>query len=420
MRKPEAPSAGAPLEEWLRWQETLHPKAIELGLDRVRAVAGRLGLPAPGIRTLTVAGTNGKGSSTALLAEIYRAAGYRVGAYTSPHLYRYNERIAVDGMAVADAELCRAFAEVEAARGETPLTYFEFGTLAALRLLREAHVDVQVLEVGLGGRLDAVNLVDADGALITNIGLDHTDWLGPDRESIGREKAGILRSGRPAVCADPDPPGSIAALAGRVGASIWWLGRDFHWQAAGDAWSWSGGPVRYKKLPPPGLAGSAQFRNAAGAIALVARMQPLLPVAETALRAALPRLRLPGRFERRGRVVLDVAHNVEAARVLADNLAAAGMRDVVLVLGMLQDKPVEEFCRVLAPQVRHALCVSLSPPRGLAALELRARARRGGLAAEIAPDMAEALRQARRLAGEGWIVVCGSFLTVAAAGDLRG
>src|SRR3569623_1649560 len=194
------------LADWLQWQESLNPRSIELGLNRVRLVAQRLGLPAENIRTLTVAGTNGKGSSSALAALILREAGYRVGLYTSPLLLRYNERIAINGATVSDGDLCRAFMAIEQSRGETLLTYFEFGTLAALWLFREANVDVQVLEVGLGGRLDAANLVDADVALITNIGLDHTDWLGSDRESIAREKAGIMRAGRTAVCADSDAP----------------------------------------------------------------------------------------------------------------------------------------------------------------------------------------------------------------------
>ncbi|MDE0855560.1 MAG: Mur ligase family protein, partial [Nevskia sp.] len=208
-----APSVGASLADWLAYQERTHPKAIELGLERTRAVARRLGLLPARAVTLTVAGTNGKGSSVTLAAGIYQAAGYRVGRFTSPHLLRYNERIAIDGVEASDDELCRAFAAIEQARAEIPLTYFEFGTLAALWLFQQAAVDVQVLEVGLGGRLDAVNIVDADCALITNIGLDHTDWLGPDRDSIGLEKAGIMRAGRPAVYAEAAAPQRLLAHA---------------------------------------------------------------------------------------------------------------------------------------------------------------------------------------------------------------
>ena len=200
------------LADWLHWQESLHPRAIEMGLDRVHAVASRLKLPDPQIRTLTIAGTNGKGSSATLAAEIYRAAGYRVGLYTSPHLLQYNERVSINGRLASDAEFCRAFEAIEQARREVSLTYFEFGTLAALLLFREARVDVQVLEVGLGGRLDAVNLVDADCALITSIGLDHTDWLGSDRETIAVEKAGVMRSHKPAIYVDTHPTRAITTF----------------------------------------------------------------------------------------------------------------------------------------------------------------------------------------------------------------
>jgi dihydrofolate synthase / folylpolyglutamate synthase len=416
-----APAAGAPLQDWLRWQELLHPQAIALGLERVRAVAAPLGLPAPGIATVTVAGTNGKGSSAALLAEAYRAAGYRTGVYTSPHLLRYNERVVVDGRPAPDAELVEAFAAVEAARGDTPLTYFEFGTLAALWHLRRARVRVQVLEVGLGGRLDAVNLVDADCALITAIGLDHVEFLGPDREAIGREKAGILRSGRPAVCSDPQPPRSIAAQAQACGARLWQLGREFRARRVADAWSWFGpgaARARYRKLPPPALAGAVQFDNAAGVVAVVERLQDALPVPEAALRAALARVRLAGRFERRGDVILDVAHNVEAARALADNLAgvpAAGFRCVV---GMLADKPVEAFLAVLARRAVQVYLGGLPPPRGLSGEALRRRAAAAVPGAAVFETVAQAFAQARREAKQGEvIVVCGSFLTVAAVAE---
>ncbi|MCI0749880.1 MAG: bifunctional folylpolyglutamate synthase/dihydrofolate synthase, partial [Nevskiales bacterium] len=252
------PTANATLEDWLHWQETLHPQVIALGLERVRTVALRLALPAPDLCTLTVAGTNGKGSSVALLSEIYGAAGYRVGRYTSPHLLRYNERVTVNGRAASDAELCRAFAAVEQARRNIPLTYFEFGTLAALWLFREARLQIQVLEVGLGGRLDAVNIVDADGALVTPIGLDHGEFLGDTREQIGFEKAGILRPRRPAVCADPDPPASLQVHAESVGAPLYRPNEHYRYQVSADVWHWQGLGRRYKKLPSPALAGLMQ------------------------------------------------------------------------------------------------------------------------------------------------------------------
>jgi dihydrofolate synthase/folylpolyglutamate synthase len=413
---PKTPSETSSLDAWLRWQEALHPQAIALGLDRIRPVAQKLGLPARGIRTITVAGTNGKGSSTALLSEIYRAAGYRTGAYTSPHLLRYNERVSIMGDPASDADLCRAFAAVERARGETPLTYFEFGTLAALWLLRESQVQLQLLEVGMGGRLDAVNLVDADCALITNIGLDHREFLGADRETIGHEKAGILRKGQAAVCVDPQPPASIGRQAELLDAKLWQLGRDFSYRVAADAWHWQGPAHRYKKLPPPGLRGEAQYRNAAGVLAAVTAMQDRLPAPESAIRAGLVRLQLPGRFERRGPgglIVLDVAHNVEAAQVLAENLRAANFSgNIKVVLGMLSDKPVAEFCAELAKVVRSFHFGGLPGPRGLAGAEL---ARRAGLKGQVFKTVSEAFQRARADSGANdAIVVCGSFLTVAA------
>jgi dihydrofolate synthase/folylpolyglutamate synthase len=383
----------------------------------VRRVADRLGLLEFHPPTLTVAGTNGKGSSATLASLIYRHAGFRVGLYTSPHLLRYNERVAIDGALASDGDFCRAFAAIESVREEESLTYFEFGTLAALWLFREAKVDAQVLEVGLGGRLDAVNLIDADCALITNIGLDHTDWLGPDRQSIGREKAGILRNGRPAICVEPSPPVSVIDAAKKVCATMQILDRDFHFKRDGVKWEWSGADGAMKALPLPGLAGIAQLRNAAGVLASVQALQPKLPVPESAIRAALPELRLPGRFERHGQVTLDVAHNVEAAQVLVENLQADSIEGRIhLVLGMLRDKPVESFCRVLQPLVSSASLAALPPPRGLSAEELSERARVGGIEGDRFPSVDAALAHARSLARPAdRVLVTGSFLTVAAA-----
>ncbi|MGQ0502296.1 MAG: bifunctional tetrahydrofolate synthase/dihydrofolate synthase [Panacagrimonas sp.] len=411
-----APSANASLAEWLDYQERLHPRSIALGLDRVGQVAARLGLLQQPVPTLTVAGTNGKGSSATLAALIYRHAGYRTGLYTSPHLLRYNERVSVDGVDATDTELCAAFAAIEAARGEIPLTYFEFGTLAALWVFRERQVQLRVLEVGLGGRLDAVNLVDADAALITSIGIDHTDWLGPDRESIGREKAHVFRAGRPAICADPDPPMSIASHAHAVQADFQQIGRDFHFEAGATGWRWSGRESVLDALPFPGLDGAAQLRNASGVLAMIQALQSRLPVPKRAILQSLPMLRLPGRFERRGNVVFDVAHNEEAAEVLARNLdAALPGQGVHLVLGMFADKPVAGFCARLIPQVIAAYCIGLPGPRGLSADGLRQRVADTGLPAASFEDIDTALAAARRAAGpDGQVVVTGSFLTVAA------
>lgn len=405
-----APSADAPLAHWLAWQETLSVRPIALGLERVAAVAQRLGLLRPPIPTLTIAGTNGKGSSAKLASEIYRAAGYRVGLYTSPHLLRYNERIEIDGVPVRDAPICAAFRAIEARREGLPLTYFEFGTLAALWLFREAQVQVQVLEVGLGGRLDAVNVVDADVALITSIGLDHTDWLGSDREAIGFEKAGILRPGRPVVCADPVPPASIARRARELGAPLLQLGQEFAASPAAQGWDYRG-PVPRVQLPLPPVPGAHALHNAAGVLAAVDALQPQLPVPDTAIHQALPVARLPGRWQQVAGVWLDVAHNVEAAQALALRLAALG-RPVNLVLGMLQDKPAREFAAVLAPWVAQAYLVSLPGSRGLSAQALAARMADVMPHPRLATTVAAALDQAR---GPAPVVVTGSFLTVAAA-----
>jgi len=409
-----SPGRGAPLDEWLRWQESVHPRSIELGLDRVSEVAARLELLGDATPTITVAGTNGKGSSTVLLSAICRAAGHKVGTYTSPHLHRYNERVAVDGQPATDAELTAAFAEIENARGQTLLTYFEYGTLAALLLFTQARVQVRLLEVGLGGRLDAVNIADADCALITNIGLDHQEYLGTTREQIGREKAGILRQGRPAVSVDPRPPAVLEQEAQRIGATLLQLGRDFDYQVAADAWNWHGAGIHHKKLPPPALAGAAQIRNAAGVLAALHAVRGRVPVTEPAIRAGLVRLNLPGRFERRGNVILDVAHNVEAARVLAENLRELRPRGrFAFVIGMLSDKPVEAFCEAIAPCATRVYAGGLPPPRGLSGVEVARRAAKAGVPAEAFGRVDEAFEWAQADKSADGIVVCGSFLTVA-------
>lgn len=412
------PQAHWTLAEWLQWQESLNPRSIELGLNRIRSVAQRLNLPDVKIRTLTVAGTNGKGSSSTLAAKILREAGYRTGLYTSPHLLHYNERIAINGELASDADLCRAFMAIEEARGETLLTYFEFGTLAALWLFREASVDVQVLEVGLGGRLDAANLVDADVALITNIGLDHTDWLGTDRESIAREKAGIMRAGRPVICADSDAPAAIAVAAQALNAPLTQIGRDFSFSVGQQHWSWSGAGADLRDLPLPGLEGINQLQNASGAIAAVRQLPLSIP--EEAIRRALPALQLAGRYQRIGNVILDVGHNAEAAQVLADNLLRdkAGGK-ILLVLGMLSDKPIEAVGRELARCADAVFLGTLPGPRGLTAEAIAARLQSSGLKCQICADIPAAFAAARQAAKKGdWVVVTGSFLTVAAAAEI--
>ncbi len=408
------------LEQWLAWQESLHPSEIDLGLERLRLVARRLGLERPARHVVSVAGTNGKGSSVAMLEAIYRAAGYRVGAYTSPHLLRYNERIRIDGEEVADADLCAAFERIDRARGEISLTYFEFGTLAALDLFAAAGLDVAILEVGLGGRLDAVNLVDADVAIITTVDLDHQAWLGGDRESIGREKAGIARPGRPLVCGDPDPPASVADEARRIGATLYRQGAEFRAEEGATGWRWIGSGRRRDALPLPALRGRGQLENAAAVVMAVELLGDRLPVGQGALRDGLAGARVAGRFQvvpGEVAVILDVAHNPQSARALADNLAAwpcPGQTHAVVA--MMADKAIDEVVACLAPHIDHWHATTVEIPRAAPAQRLAGAVAAAGGRCSLHTSVAEALEAARReVAPPGRIVVFGSFFTVAGA-----
>lgn len=415
------PSADWSLADWLGYQEQLHPTAIEMGLGRVRLVAERLQLLAAPPLTVIVGGTNGKGSTTTLLAAIYREAGYCVGAYTSPHLYRYNERVAVNGVTASDEALCAAFAAIERARAEISLSYFEFGTLAALWLFREARVTVQVLEVGLGGRLDAVNLLDAEAAVVTNIGLDHQDWLGDSRDAIGREKAGIFRAERLAVIADRDPPPGLVQAAQQGGARVQRLDiGDFGYTATASGFQWQSGALQSGPLPLPALQGHHQLDNAAAAIAVVQGLQQPLPVAWSAVAEALRSLQLPGRLQSHGRFVLDVAHNAEAVEQLVKTLSARfGSERCLLLIGVLADKPVETMATLLSPLVQQAVTVQLPGPRAIPDGELAARLAACGIASEAGGAAADALALALLRADAAQpILVCGSFLTVAAIAPL--
>lgn len=411
------------LADWLAWQETLHPKTIDLGLERVREVALRLDLLPVGCPVITVAGTNGKGSCVAMLEAMLRAAGYRVGSYTSPHLLRYNERIRIDGGEAEDAEICAAFERIDRARGGVSLSYFEFGTLAALEVFVRAQVDVMVLEVGLGGRLDAVNIVDADVAIVASVGTDHKEWLGEGREAVGAEKAGIFRSGHPAICGDPEPPASVAAMAREVGAELLQFGQDFHAIAAADpgrGWSWSRGRQRLEGLPLPGLSGRVQLGNAACCITALTALGERLTVGRAAIEAGLEGASLPGRFQRiPGPVetVLDIAHNAEAATALADALDRVPVDGRTLaVFAALADKDLEAIVGPLMPLVSRWYVGPLGGPRGRPAREtadalLNARP---GAVASVHGSLGEAYAAARREACDGdRILVFGSFYTVA-------
>ncbi|MBW8471378.1 MAG: bifunctional tetrahydrofolate synthase/dihydrofolate synthase [Thiobacillus sp.] len=368
------------LEDWLAHCERLHPVTIDMGLDRVQRVAQRMGL-AMGCSVITVAGTNGKGSTCAMLEAIYGEAGYRTGVYTSPHLVHFEERCRVQGEAVAADALLPAFVEVEAARlgqgGEDSisLSYFEFTTLAILRTLSQSGLDVAILEVGLGGRLDAVNILDADCAVITCIALDHMAILGPDREAIGYEKAGIMRTGRPVVVSDPVPPQSVLDRALEVGAELWRLGKDFHFAGDQQQWGWamhpSHGGRRYAGLAYPALRGANQLVNASGVLAAIEALRPRLPVTAQAVRNGLAMVELPGRFQivpGTPTLVLDVAHNPHSVAALAENLDAMGYYPTThAVFGAMADKDLGAMLERIAPLIDRWHVTDLPLPRASSA-----------------------------------------------------
>jgi len=398
------------LREWLAFIERQHPASIALGLERVAEVFSRLEVRIE-CPVITVGGTNGKGSTCAMLESMLRAAGYRTALYTSPHLVRYNERVRIAGVEAGDEELAEAFAAVEASRKGTPLTYFEFGTLAALWLFSRANVDAAILEVGLGGRLDAINILDADCAVLTSVAIDHVDYLGADREAIGREKAGIFRRGRPAVVADPRPPQSVLQAPGQ----LLLLNRDFGYAEQERQWSYWGPGGRRGGLEYPALRGRVQLRNAAAALCALETLRDRLPLAMQEARRGLAEVSLPGRFQvlpGRPQIILDVAHNVEAARTLADNLAASAFApETIAVCGMLRDKDIAGVLREMAPRITRWHLASLPGPRGAQA----------SLLSTHLPDAvktehdsaANAFAAAIENAGENdKIVVFGSFLTV--------
>ncbi len=426
---PEISDAGLPqtLAGWLALLEARHGQAIRLGLERVQQVRAALGGD-PEAVVITVGGTNGKGSTCAMLEAILLAEGYRVGVYTSPHLLRYNERVRVGGKDVDDAQLVAAFAAVEAARGDIPLTYFEHGTLAAWEVFRRAAPEVIVLEVGLGGRLDAVNVVDADCAIVTGVAMDHMDYLGDTREAIGFEKAGIFRTGRPAVCGDPQPPASLLAHAQAIGAQLWVSGRDFGFGGDRQQWGYwryeqpgpAGALVKRGGLAYPALRGANQLLNASAVLTALDTLRARIPVSMQAVRQGLMLVEVPGRFQvlpGRPAVVLDVAHNPQAAGVLAENLGGMGFYpETWAVLGMLGDKDVEGVLRRMQERVDHWLLADLPGPRGLPAEELALRLRALDIDADVRcfASPAEAFAAARKSAAEGdRIVAFGSFLTVA-------
>lgn len=410
------------LADWLSYLEQLHPSAIDMGLERAGEVARRLGLGRPASTVITVTGTNGKGSTCALLASLLHAQGHRVGVYSSPHLLRYNERVRINGQDAGDADLCAAFEAVEQARGEISLTYFEMGTLAAFWLFERAALDFAVLEVGLGGRLDAVNLVDADLALVTSIAVDHSEWLGNTRESVAVEKAGIFRAGKPALCGDPQPPAVLEERAHALGAPFWLRGRDFDLSIRASDWEWRGRDARgaaltLREIPLLSL----PMQNAALALQAYALLdQPWQP---ERLKQALREARVTGRLDRRalryqGRSVsllLDVGHNPHAAAYLAERLERCNGRRLA-VFGLLADKDLEGVLDPLLAKVDHWAVADLPTVRTRSGAALAAALQARGAQAASYPSIAAALDAQCGQAGEDdEVLVFGSFYCVAEA-----
>jgi dihydrofolate synthase/folylpolyglutamate synthase len=434
------------LQSWLQRIESLHPSEIELGLARLRLVAEALNLsfltPGSGTpRVITVAGTNGKGSTCALLSSLYRAAGYRTGVYASPHLWHYCERVKVHDEPVADALMVQAFEAIEQARGDIPLTYFEYGTLAAFYLFQQADLDVVILEVGLGGRLDAVNLIDADVAVVTNVGLDHQDWLGDDRETIAREKAGVYRAHKAAIFGQRDLPQSLAQHAENIGAELLALERDFSWQRneGQETWQFHNElKAEALQLPLPALPGRHQLDNAAAAVMAVCQLQDALPVHENAMAQGLRTARMLGRLQwlevaanqvagretvgsASVKLLLDVAHNADGSQALADYLREQDLgpqRRVLMVFSALGDKDLASMLPFLSPVVSEWFIAPLNGPRGRSLGELQQGLAQAGIEQSVhgLQSIAEALQAALSAARhDDFVVVCGSFLTVAAA-----
>ena len=413
------------LDDWLDWQATLHPAEIELGLERVSEVWRHLRPDGLGSKVITIAGTNGKGSTAAMLEMVYLQSGYRVGLYTSPHLIRYNERIRVDGAEVSDNVLCTAFDRVDRARKETTLTYFEFGTLAALDIFASQSLDLIILEVGLGGRLDAVNILDPDLAIITTVDLDHTDWLGETREEIGYEKAGVMRPNRPVILGDTEMPASVLEHARNIGAVCLRFGMDFTLERQEVGFTWHGRSHRQVFEHNPSLVGDFQFRNAALVLMTVECFSDVLPVTPGEIAMAMQTTRLKGRFQRINGdipIILDVAHNPQSVMTLRDNLAqlTSGSR-LHAVFGLLSDKDLGSILRLIEPMIDSWHLVGIETSRGQSARQLMSAMRKSGVETRISAfaSVSEALDSARAAATVGdAILIFGSFIVVGQALDL--
>ena len=411
------------LSDWLAWQESLNPAEIELGLDRVRLVAQQLGFSPPAGAVFVVAGTNGKGSCSAILEAILRTSGSRVGVYSSPHLVRYNERVRVNGEEATDTDLENAFVNIESVRAGVPLTFFEFGTLAALQVFSQQECDAWVLEVGLGGRLDAVNIVDADYSIITTIDIDHQDWLGDTIEKIAAEKAGVVRRDKPAFYGDKPVPKSIRRATDRQGATLYCLDETYSYKVHEDTWEWFGADTKLPHLPIPPGGSEDQIRNVSLALAVAEQYDcALLDDTET-LAGLIATTRLPGRFQiysAKHQWILDVAHNRQAAAALRDKilrLESTAVDSTTIVIGMLADKQVEDFARELAGVANRWVTCSTSGIRGGGAEQLADCINELQLGPAMpAGTIEQGMEMARTLTPEGGrILVCGSFLVVGPA-----
>jgi len=407
------------LDDWLAHTSALHPATIEMVLDRVRDVWKRMDLAAPPV-TVTVGGTNGKGSTCAILERILIEAGYKAGLYTSPHIQRYNERVRIGGADADDATLAAGFDRVEAARGDTPLTYFEFGTLAAFAAFHEAKIEAAILEVGLGGRLDAVNVIDTDCAIVVSVDIDHVSYLGNTREAIGFEKAGIFRKGRPAIFGDTDPPATLVSHAQEIGADLQVLGREFGFKRQDHQWDFLGRKGAKRALPIPALRGAWQLKNASCALAALDEVADRLPVSLGEVKRGLTLVTLPGRMQvlpGRPTIVLDVAHNPHAARSLAEGLGDMGFfENTYAVFAMLGDKDIGGVIDEMKGRVDRWYVSAPESERAAPAGTVRELLEARHLPARTFATVAAALETARREAGANdRIVVFGSFYTVAEA-----
>ncbi|CAA6815323.1 MAG: Dihydrofolate synthase (EC @ Folylpolyglutamate synthase (EC [uncultured Thiotrichaceae bacterium] len=415
------------LEAWLEWQQSLHFSEIDMGLARMQLLASRLDILRFPFPIISVAGTNGKGSSVSMLDAIYQAAGYKTGAYTSPFLYHYNERITISGEPCSDAEIIQVFEQIEDAREDTTLTYFEFSTLAALLLYKQKGVDIALLEVGMGGRLDAVNTWDADVALISSIGIDHVKWLGDNREVIGHEKAGIMRTGRAVICGDPNPPESIKKHALAIDAKLQQTGMDFSWQHQNDTWQWSNDRRSYERLPKPNLQGGYQYQNAANVLAVIDALSEQLPVSEEAIHQGLTAVKLQGRLQiiqSSPQIVLDVAHNAHAATELAKWLESQPCRGRTLAFfSMLSDKNIQDVLSHLHTFVDEWIIFPLEDERGFTKSELeRAVAQAGNLQVCTVHESIKSAWEACQstLHEDDQVIVFGSFSVLAEFKGLDG